>query len=122
MPFAATLLIAPATPLIFTDVTPKKPDPFTVITCPAKPAPGVNPVTAGCKPNDWALTALPAIVPCTVILPVTVPFGTVAVTWVGESTVTDGEAMPLNLTTGAVPPPMKHGFPMVEQDQKKFVP
>ena len=49
----------PATPLNFTEVTPKKPVPLTVMLCPAKPELGLKLVTLGCNPNVWVLRTLP---------------------------------------------------------------
>jgi hypothetical protein len=73
--------------------------PVTTTELPGTPLAGLNPVTVGGKitMKSVALVAVPADV-VTVILPEVVPELTLAVIWVGELTVTEPAALPLNFT------------------------
>ena len=121
-PVDVTPVNGPATPLIFTEVTFTKPVPVRCTTCPVSPWATLSALIVGFRPKLDALVAFPVTVPRTVIFPVELPFGTTAVSCVGETTFTDGDAIPLNLTTGVAPPPMKQGLPIVEHAHKKFFP
>ena len=95
-----TLIVGEAVPLNLTAVAPVKLVPVMVISFPTGPLVGVNDVTVGADAvtvKFVALVATPAGV-VIVILPVVAPTGVVAVIDVADFTVTDLDAVPLNLT------------------------